>query len=198
MSDSMQRPETLWTHKDAPRSVEGYFSAHQGEFSLGRMKSLYPYKGSAWKKFRELPKINPNEGYHRFVEKGEGCWEPIHHKIRSNGTADLLAAAELLTGACEASGTHGSPGGIGVDEGSVWVDLLDGGVGVEVQVGQDEYSNKPEGYQRTTIRGPLAFRCLLELLGFDWINEMITGEKEPPRHEGVFKLVNERVGMFGK
>jgi hypothetical protein len=191
MSVPMQRPGTLWTHKDAPRSVEGYFSSHQGEFSFGRMKSLYPYNGSAWNKFRELLEINPYEGYHRFEGKGEGCWELVHDKIRNGRTADLLAAAELLSGETKRSGTSGPPRGIGIDQGEVWVGLLDGGVGVEVQVGQDEETNRAEGWQRTTIRGPLAFRCLLEVLGFDWINRKLPGEEVRPSHKEISNLVDD-------
>ena len=194
MNTDSQHLEILWLRKDLPRSVDRYFDAHQGEFSLGRIKSQYPYNGSAWKKFRELPEINTYEGYHRFEEVGNsGCWEPIHDKIRNNRTADLLAAADLLRGRSEAAGTHGQPGGIGLDTGEVWAGLLDGGVGVEVHVGQDEYTNAPEGWQRTTIRGPLVFRCLLELLGFDWIEKKITGEETAPSHAEVRKLVKERL-----
>ena len=194
MNDTIQRPKALWTHKNAPNSVQSYFDAHQGEFELRRMKSSYPYEGSPWKKFRELKEINHYEGFKRFEGRGEGCWEPFPDKIRSGCTADLLAAAELMRGDLVPSGTYGTPGGFGIDERDVWVGFLDGGIGVEVQVGQDEDTNRPFGWQRTTIRGALAFRCLLEVLGFTWVGQRLTGEdKLSPSHEEVIKIVRERL-----
>ncbi|MDA7649421.1 hypothetical protein N8580_03705 [Akkermansiaceae bacterium] len=157
------------------------------------MKSGYPYSGRPWERFQELPEVNPYEGFGRFVGAGEGCWELIHDKIRNNCTADLLAAGQLLKGKTSRSGSHGSPGGIGLDEQSVWISFFDGGVGVEVQIGEDELTNRPEGWQRTTIRGALAFRCLLTLLGFDWIEEKLTGEDTPPSRQKVKEIVEERL-----
>ena len=185
-----QRPDTLWKYREPTQSVEAYFDAHRGEFRLRGMKSLYPYQGNAWKNFRELPEINPYEGYHRFAGRGEGCWELIRDNIRNNRTADLLAAADLLTGKGESAGITGPPRGFGVDQRGIWVGLLDGGVGVEVHVDQDEETNRPDGWQRTTIRGPRAFRCLLELLGFDWINEKLTGEESSPTRGDIMEEVN--------
>lgn len=193
MKEQTHRPATLWSRQELPRSVDAYFSAHRGEFTLSRVKSNYPYVGDPRKHFRELPEINPYEGYHRFEGKGAGCWELVRDNIRNYRTADLLAAGELLLGETSRSGSYGQPGGIGVDQGEVWTGFLDGGVGVEVQVGQDEETNRPEGWQRTTIRGPFAFRCLLELLGFEWIDEKLTGEECWLSHEEVIKEVTERL-----
>lgn len=183
--------EELWKYRRPTTSVDLYFSSHQGEFSLSRMKSLYPYKGNVWKSFRELPKINYYEGFHRFEGRGAGCWEILRDEICNNRTADLLAAADRLGGNGTSEGTYGPPGGFGVDQCGVWVGLLDGGVGVEVQVGQDEHTNRPEGWQRTTIRGPLAFRCLVELLGFDWIDQKLMAEEVPPCHAKITNLVHD-------
>jgi hypothetical protein len=155
------------------------------------MKSRFPYSGDAVRSFRELREINPYEGYHRFAKgAAEGCWTLIKDKIRNNLTADLLAAAEVLFGQVATNATYGPAGGYGVDTGEVWVGLLDGGVGVEVHVGQDDETGRPEGWQRTTIRGPKAYRCLLELLGFDWIDEKLNGEEYAPTRGEILEEVN--------
>lgn len=194
MINEIRRPGHLWRRNELPRSVRAYFDAHRGEFSLSRVISKYPYSGNPWVKFRELTEINRYAGFHRFEGRGAGCWELVHDKIRNPRTTDLLAAAELLMGDMTRSATSGLPGGIGVDTRQVWVECLDGGVGVEVQIGEDEYTNRPEGWQRTTIRGPLAFRCLLELLGFDWIDGKLTGEEGlPPSRADVVELINQRL-----
>jgi hypothetical protein len=186
------RPARLWTQDDPTPGVEAYFGAHQGEFYVEGIKSAYPYRGSKWwKDFEELETINPDEGYHRFEGRGAGSWTLCDDEIENGLTADLLAAANLLGGSGEAGGTHGPAGGYGVDTGEVWVGLLDGGVGVGVHVGQDESTNEPEGWQRTTIRGPRAFRCLLELLGFDFISEKLTGEPVTPSHQEIINMVTD-------
>lgn len=192
------RPDTLWSRQDLPTSIDAYFDAHQGEFSLSRVKSRFPYAGNPWKQFRELTEINPYDGYHRFKNKGAGCWELVRDKIRNAVTTDLLAAADILSGETSRLGINGQPGGIGIDQNEVWVGFLDGGVGVEVQIGQDEYTNRPEGWQRTTIRGPRAFRCMLELLGFDWIVENLTGEATAPQRAEVISEVNKRLAIHKK
>ena len=186
------RPKVLWTHTAPTRGVERYLSAHRGEFRLRGMKSRFPYSGDAVRAFWELHEINPYEGYHRFAKgASEGCWMLIKDKIRNNLTADLLAAAEALSGAVATNATYGPAGGYGVDTGEVWVSLLDGGVGVEVQVGEDDETGRPEGWQRTTIRGPKAYRCLLELLGFNFISEKLTGESLTPSHREIIDMVTD-------
>ena len=186
------RPNALWTQKAPTRGVERYLSAHRGEFRLRGMKSRFPYTGDAMKTFRELSEVNPYEGYHRFASgAGEGCWMLIKDKIRNSLTADLLAAAEALSGQVATKATYGPAGGYGVDTGEVWVGLLDGGVGVEVHVGQDDETGRPEGWQRTTIRGPKTYRCLLELLGFNFISEKLTGEAVTPSHSEIIDMVTD-------
>ena len=192
MSAGDTGPDALWTHENQTPSVESYFDAHQGEFYVEGVKSAYPYRGFEWEhEFEELENIDPSEGYHRFEGRGSGCWVLCEDEIENSLTADLLAAADLLGGAGEAGGIHGPPGGFGIDQQGVWVGLLDGGVGVEVHIGQDEYTNAPEGWQRTTIRGALALRCLLQFLGFDWINGKLESEVAIPEQEEVKKLVED-------
>ena len=190
MTPDAALPEVLWTYKAPPLSIKRYLSAHRGEFRLSGMRSRFPYSGDAMKTFREMREVNPYEGYHRFATgAGEGCWTLIKDKIRNNLTADLLAAAETLSGQVATKASYGPAGGYGVDTGEVWVGLLDGGVGVEVHVGQDDETSRPEGWQRTTIRGPRTFRSLLELLSFNFISEKLTGESLTPSHREIIDIV---------
>jgi hypothetical protein len=185
------RPTAIWSRHGMLAGVSKYFDAHRGEFSTSRIRSRYPYTGNAWSVFTELARTNPNDGYHYFDKMpGVGCWALIQDKIRNSQTADVLAAAEALSGQCATNDTYGPARGYGVDTSEVWIPLLDGGAGVEVHVGQDEETNKPLGWQRTTIRGPRAFRAIVELLGFDWIGQTLTGEKTVPIQSEISELVD--------
>lgn len=136
-------------------------------------------------------KMDKYEASQRFEGKGPGCWTMRADRELNDLTADLLAAADALGGKLEKESSSSSPGGIGVDSGTVWVAFLDGGVGVEVVLCEDEYTNRVKALQRTTIRGPRAYRALLELLGFDWINRRLTGETTTPSHRELIQLVND-------
>lgn len=192
----MHSPLTeLWSRHSMLGGVSKYFDAHRGEFSTSRIKSRYPYTGNAWSVFMELSSINPTSGYHHFNNvPGVGCWALIRDKILNSQTADILATAEILSGQCATNSTYGPARGYGVDTSEVWIPLLDAGAGVEVHVGQDEETNKPLGWQRTTIRGPRAFRAIVKLLGFDWINQTLAGEKTAPNRSEFSELVNTLLG----
>ena len=83
------------------------------------------------------------------------------------------------------------PDGSGVvDIRRVWAALLDGGVGVSVELYQDESTNQIQARQRTTIIGPTVYRAVLELLGFDWINRKLSGEEVKPSHQEISDLVD--------
>jgi hypothetical protein len=184
-------PETLWTHDDPTKSVEKYLDAHRGEFDTEYIESAYPYNGSASKYFRRVVTINPREGYERFEGRGIGCWTLKSDRILNDLTADLLAAADLLGGKNASKSGSSLPGGIGIDSDEIWVSLLDGGVGVDVHLLEHETTNRISGYQRTTIRGPRAFRVLLELLGFDWSNRKLFGETTAPSHAEIVAEVDQ-------
>ena len=113
----------------------------------------------------------------------------VKDRIVNNLTADLLAAADHLGAESESERESGNPGGFGLDTAHVWVPVLDGGVGVEFHQGQDEWTNRMEGWQQTTIRGPRAYRVLLEFLGFKWIPRRLPGEEVRPNHQEIVKLV---------
>ncbi len=185
------RPQELWTQENPTPSVAAYFDAHDGEFDTSEVESKYPYHGPASYWLRRLVKFKPDLGFHRFKGRGVGCWGAISDKILSGLTADLLAAADLLGGAQVAGSVSGPPGGFGMDQHEVWVPLLDGGVGVEVQIMQDEYTNKVQGRQATTIRGFRAYRVLLELLGTDCTNRRLVGEKNAPTRQELQRTVDE-------
>jgi hypothetical protein len=172
-------------------SVSKYFRTYRGEFRTNWMQSDYPYGRKAHQTFRQVLYMGSYEASQRFEGKGIGCWALRSDRILNNLTADLLAAAEALGGHLETKSSSSLPGGIGANSGMVWVALLDGGVGVEVELCEHEYTNRMQASQRTTIRGPRAYRALLELLGFDWINRKLTGESATPRHQEFIQLVND-------
>jgi len=193
MNNAPYRPSTLWFHESLTPSVDKYIDAHRGEFDTEWIESGYPYDGPAASCFRRLTKINPYEGYDRFEGQGIGCWTLKRDKILNGLTADLLAAGDFLKGRMKSDSVSGAPGGIGADSSKVWVSFLDGGVGIEVLLCEHERTNRVQGTQRTTIRGPKAYRALLELLGFDWINRKLEGEAVKPSHEEIKRLVDERL-----
>jgi hypothetical protein len=49
----------------------------------------------------------------------------------------------------------------------------------------------PSLQPNTTIRGPKTYRCLLELLGFNFINEELTGESLTPSHREIIDMVTD-------
>lgn len=161
-------PDSLWTHESPTPSVEQYLSLHRGEFDTDLIESGFPYSGKASGSFRRFIPESEWTYFDMFKGCGEGCWVLRRDGILNDLSADLLAAADYLKGSSSSSSISGMPGGIGVESGKVWVALLDGGVGVELQVGEDEYTNRVSGSQRTTIRGPMAYRVLLEFLDFDY------------------------------
>ena len=191
MGQNRHRPKALWSQKSLTPSVGAYFDSYRGEFSTNSIRSHYPYEGKALATFRQVMKMDKYEASQRFEGKGAGCWTMRADRELNDLTADLLAAADALGGKLEKASSSSSPGGIGVDAGTVWVAFLGGGVGVEVVLCEDEYTNRVKALQRTTIRGPRAYRALLELLGFDWINRRLTGEPATPSHQEFIQLVND-------
>jgi hypothetical protein len=189
MKNAPYRPTTLWLHEAPSPSVDKYIDAHRGEFNTDWIESGYPYVGPAASCFRRLTKINPCEVYDRFEGQGIGCWTLKRDKILNELTADLLAAGDFLKGKMKTDSVSSAPGGIGAESSKVWVSFLDGGVGVEVLLCEHERTNRVQGTQRTTIRGPKAYRALLELLGFDWINRKLEGEAIKPDRAEILQLV---------
>ena len=183
-------PNVLWSQNLPSPSVSRYFNTYKGEFYTDEIESNYPYTGKPSWAFRQVLKMDDYETSQRFEGKGDGCWALQSDRILNNLTADLLAAADALGSNPETESLSSMPMGIGAEYGTVWVALLDGGVGVKVVLCENEYTNRMEARQRTTIRGPRAYRALLELLGFDWINRKLTGEQVTPRHEEIIDLVN--------
>ena len=192
MKPPSNRPTELWNNNMCPRSVEEYFDAYMGEFDYDWVTSDYPYKGPASAFFRLLTKkVDPYESFARFENMGACGWATKHAGRLNPFTADLLAAAERLGGKLGVESSSSMPGGIGADSGDVWVSLLDGGVGVEVLIWQHQTTNHLHTRQCTTARGPRAYRALLELLGFDWINRKLPGEEVTPTHKEIIALVND-------
>jgi hypothetical protein len=190
MSIALHRPDTLWTQNEPSPSVGLYLRSFRGEFDTDSIESEYPYQGLASKAFRRVTTIPRREGYGRFEGQGNGCWGIRMDSILNPLTADLLAAADALGGQTAFESSSALPGGIGADAGDVWVPLLDGGIGVEVVVWESESTNRVLARQRTTIRGPHAYRALAELLGFSWLNRRLPEEVAAPSHEEHIALMN--------
>jgi hypothetical protein len=183
--------KVFWDPENPPRSVAKYLSAFMGEFDqVTEVESDCPYDGKASSVFRQIRTSERNKWYTRFDGLGEGCWAPKCDGILNNLTADLLAAAEFLGGEMQTTGSSALPGGIGADGRFIWIKLLDGGVGVDVLVSEHDYTNRVSGFQRTTIRGPKAYRVLCEFLGFDSSSRTLPGELSVPRKEEVLKEVD--------
>ncbi len=62
---------------------------------------------------------------------------------------------------------------------------LDGGVGTEVRLWENERTNMMHGRQRTTVRGATAFRTCLELLGFEPPRSKLLGETRVPKRQEI-------------
>ena len=191
MSAQPVRPDTLWTQKSPTPSVDQYIDLHFGEFPTDFIESSYPYSGEATDSFRRCSAKDGRKGFDMFPGLGEGCWVPRRDAILNGLTADLLAAADLLQGSASASRASAMPCGIGMDSGRVWVTLLDGGVGVELHVSEHEYTNRLSGHQRTTIRGAMAYRVLLEFLGFDCPPRKLYCEPAPTSQSEVNATIDK-------
>ena len=191
MSTATCRPKSLWSQKSLTPSVSNYFAAYLGEFDTDWIESDYPHQGPPSDAFRRLTRINSHDGYDRFKGKGIGCWGLRRDRTLNPLTADLLAAADALGGKLESESSSALPGGIGADSANVWVALLDGGVGVEVVLSEHETTNRVLARQCTSIRGPRAYRSLLECLGFKWTNRKLPDEQVCSSHGEIVKLVND-------
>jgi hypothetical protein len=191
MKPKSNRPKLLWSQEGPPDSVNEYFDAYMGEFGTDWIESGYPYKGPAEAVFLELSESDLKDGFDRFQGQGIGCWVLRNNDTLNDLTADLLAAAELLGGELWTDGSSAAPGGTGVDAGAVWLKLLDGGVGAEVVLCEADRTNEVEASQVTTVRGARAFRCVVELLGFDPSIEVLPGETKAASREDITQLVDE-------
>jgi len=195
MTAEEPREKVFWDPENPPRSVAKYLSAFMGEFDqVTEVASDFPYDGKASSAFRKIRTPEQNKWYTRFDGLGEGCWAPKRDGILNNLTADLLAAAEFLGAEMHTRGSSALPGGIGADGRFIWMKLLDGGVGVDVLVSEHEYTNRVSGFQRTTIRGPKAYRVLCEFLGFDAPSRKLPGETCVARREDVWQEIDRLVG----
>ena len=191
MKPTKPRLKSLWQPKSPPPGISEYIGSFGGEFYDEGLESHYPYSGKASAVFRRMVKIEEFEASERFEGKGTGCWALRRDPILNDMTADLIAAAEILGGRLGAHGESSFPGGIGAESSTIWVDVLDGGVGVKVVMWEHQYTNRVHARQRTTIRGSNAYRALLELLGFDWINRRLPGEVVTPSDDEIKNIVDD-------
>ena len=189
MRAAYKRPKTLWSQKSLTAGVSKYFDAYMGEFDTAQIESDYPYRGRASDVFRWVTEADYSGG--SFGGNGAGCWVLRRDHSLNNFTADLLAAADTLGGKLEIDNSSALPGGFGADSSRIWTSLLDGGVGVSIELKEHQSTNRVHAKHRTTICGPRAYRVLLELLGFDWINRKLYGETARAMHEEIIGQVKD-------
>ena len=195
MANELTKP--LWSRSSPPDCVVQYQNCFDGEFDVSALASDFPYAGSSSVRFRAASKESDRSGFDGFQGRGIGCWRLVREGIINNLTADLLAAAFCLNGKTY---SEKSPSGMFHASGNdLWVELLDGGIGVEVLIGEDERTNRVYARQRTTIRGAKCFRALLMYLGFDWVGRKLPGEILAPRREEVADWIcqNQQSVGFG-
>ena len=177
----------LWNEKSLSNCVKAYEDCYLGEINpcIG---SNYPYGGESSSCFR---RVSLRDGGDRFYGLGDGVWT-IKRDGENHLTADLFVAADLLGGRPSNRQESAPFGGAGVDMGSAWVPLLDGGVGCEVLLIENQYTNRISvASHRTTIRGPKAYRALLLMLGFDWYPRKLLEEDCKPNKDTLISELNE-------
>ena len=173
---------------------------HRGELVLvdfqnerdAWMDSPHPRDGQLLAEdFRRVSEKKASLSQH-FPGRGQGCWTLAYDYPGSWSTALVLAVGSALGGKAERTGTSGMPGGIGVDRGELWVSFLDGGVGVRLDLGQDEWTNQIEGFQTTTIRGPAALAAVFDALRFELPRTLLRAVP-PPDFAVVARFVDRRM-----
>lgn len=166
MSNKISPPKLLWSVDNPPEAVLNYFYCFNGEFDTSYIESGYPYSGAPSTKFRRNV-LDKFDHYNHLREYDGDLWVPKRNDPLSDLAADLLAAASLLSEQkSEYSGSGKFPGGMHAESGQVCVPVLDGAVGVEVRIIEDEWTNKLSAYTRAGIRGEAAYKAIVELLGF--------------------------------
>ena len=183
-----------------PRSVRAYFGLHRGELVLvdfqderdAWMESPHPRDGNLQAEdVQRVPAEQASLSNH-FPGRGEGCWTLAYDYPGSWSTALVLAVGSALGGKLTTTRSSGMPGGIGADSGEVWLAFLDGGVGVRLDLCQDEVTNAIEGFQTTTIRGPAALAAVFDALRFELPPDLLR-DVQPPDFAAVARFVDRRL-----
>lgn len=191
------RPRFCFSWRRPPNAVRAYFALHRGELPLVDFlddcwDSPHPRNGRlAACDFVRVPDREALES-RRFPRRGYGCWGLEYDYAGSMPTAMLLAAATALGGAMQTSRDAGMAGAGGVESGEIWLAFLDGGVGVRLDLGQDEHTNAMEGYQSTTVRGSAALAAIFALLDFE-LPDGLYGDIIPPDLAAVRRHVDHRL-----
>lgn len=188
-----RQPPPLWELSDPPPLVELYIDAHAGEFDIGWLCSEYPYSGPASNRFCRLSARDPRPHLATFDGLGAGGWRALSERPLNSLTADLLATADHLGGGARRQTTSAGPWRIGLDTTQIWIPLFDGGLGLDFQIYEDEYTNRVSARQRTVIRGPMTYRILLELLEFSWCSRRLPGETDLPSRDGIHSAIEAAV-----
>jgi hypothetical protein len=195
-------PPTIapWSADALPTAIARYLRAFQGEFDVREVASELPYCGPPSAQFRRSQHDGERIArFHRFATRRRTVfWEPRRHAILNPLTADLLAAAQALGGRLHARGSSAGPFGFHAGGCDVWVELLDGGVGVEVEITEHQTTNLVHAAQRTTILGAAAFRALTRTLGFEHVRRRLPGEAVRPDLATVDRNCNDLLAAHAR
>jgi len=194
----INRPLVLWDPESPPAAVDTYMEFHGCEYEPSDFSSEYPYEGPASKRFRIITSRWEQHQELWLVEKGERYWVPRSDGILNSLTADLLAAAELLGGRPNTGSVGSMPGGMGASTDRMWIPLMGGGIGITLSVAEDLYTNEEIMYHDTIILGSMAYRALLAVLGFEWIDRLLLDEKRKPGRTEFVAEINELLAAARK
>ncbi len=176
-------PLEPWCPNSMPDAVRRYVRPFRVEFDMWEVGSDLPYSGPASALFRRSSgRRTDRSGFHRFakLKSWHGLWEPRDQDILTAVTADLLATAHALGGRLCFQSSPSGPGGVHAEADDVWVALLDGGVGVEIELREHQTTNRVTARQRSTIRGAAVYRAVTRAMGFDHMRRRLPGEAALP------------------
>jgi hypothetical protein len=189
-------PLEPWSSCEMPEAVRRYVRPYRIEFDTTELDSELPYSGPASAVLRRSTcRSADRSGFHRFanLKEWDALWEPRSHAPLSAITADLLATAHALGGRLCYRNSPGGPGGFHVEGDDVWIALLDGGIGVEVELYEHQTTNRVSARQRTTIRGSATYRAVTRAMGFDHVHRRLPGETALPDLEDLDQQLTRMV-----
>ncbi|MDC0200937.1 hypothetical protein OAK04_00965 [Verrucomicrobia bacterium] len=183
----LNRPEkNLWSHESITPCIKSYFDCYFGEINTSWISGNFPYKGKTSSHFRKVSGTND-------------VWTIRRDHGTNDLTADLFAVADMLGGEPSKNLESAAFGGGGVDAGSAWIALLDGGVGCEVHLYESERTNEVSvSRHRTTILGPKTYRAMTLMLGFEWSTRKLSCEESAPDKNEFISHLNDLIDKKNK
>jgi hypothetical protein len=132
------REQDWWPDEDGS-VTQAYINAHW-EFDWCYIASRRPYSGISWS--REFKSISRSD-----------AWGLRRDGIGNGLTADPIATVEAL-GLPHSSRVDGAGFRVYAEGMSAWLPVLDGGVYVNFEMWEHQYTNQVHGSQTTRVLGP--------------------------------------------